>query len=243
MYRENIISTLLTEIVVIFKNLNMATYIYKLDELICGYLRTHRNQLDLWMDIPLEIGQIVHLLFPRARYKFGAFKEDQFEVSDDGDTIEGTGDCGGYLIFADLGEFNDTGISKGVHSWSLQSTISGGSNCYASVGVLCEKTDFLINQWSSEFNWVHGSDHDHHEDWPTHITSSFIDLTDKWLLNDIITIQLDCTNWTVTYFKGSDEIEKHEISEGAYYFATNRCSSSAYTMLKVVDSPLMTQST
>ena len=54
----------------------------------------------------------------------------------------------------------------------------------------------------------------------------------------IVTIKLNCNDWTVTYYKDKEEFKKDDIEpEQHYYLAMLCCGKSCYTHLKVVESP------
>ena len=84
--------------------------------LICGYIRESEIELDLYMNIPKGIDKIMHDLYSVLLFKFGEHKNDIFKFEADKTIIRGNkGGCNGYLVYADLGQFNDIGLNKGIH--------------------------------------------------------------------------------------------------------------------------------
>lgn len=57
----------------------MADATFNLSVLISGYLREHSAQMDLFMDMPAEIAQIIYPLVPRILLEFGAFQSGKFQ--------------------------------------------------------------------------------------------------------------------------------------------------------------------
>ena len=94
----------------------------RLGLLICGYVREEERKLQLYMNIPNGIVKIVHELFPLLLFKFGDFNRGRFEINDDRTIIKGphNGSCNGFLIYADLEQYSDVGLNKGIHIWSIK---------------------------------------------------------------------------------------------------------------------------
>ena len=121
--------------------INKAT---SLNLLISGYLRDNEEQLNLTMNIPAGIDKIIHSLYPILLFKFGDYNSKAFKVTKDGTVIQGADlDCWGYLVYADLGQYSDIGLSTGVHLWSIKGlqrrhlynhgAYSNFSSCFSSI--------------------------------------------------------------------------------------------------------------
>ena len=141
------------------------------------------------------------------------------------------------MIYADLGQYSDTGFDKGVHVWSVQfmasTTWSTTAGCFASIGVTTEKNDELINKWNHA-GWRGGPK----EHWVDTGYYSYYKGNGKWKKEDVISVKLDCNNWTVTYYNDKDEIQKDKIEEDkSYYFAILSCGIARYGHFEVVESP------
>ena len=129
-----------------------------LELLISGYIREKQDELKLYMNFPNEIAKIMHDFYPLLLFKFGDFKKDIFEVNEDGTILKGIGDCNGYLIYADISQYSNTGLNQGVHSWSIKSLGEDFAACFISIGVTTEKNDLLINEWNHDgfeiYDWI-----------------------------------------------------------------------------------------
>ena len=123
-----------------------------LELLINGYFRKKEKELNLYMHIPMGIAQIIHSFYPVLLFKFGDFRQNLFEVNDDRTILKARGkswfSCCGYLIYAHLEQYNDVGLNKGVHLWSVQN-LAATTECHLSIGVTTEKNDKLINKWKN----------------------------------------------------------------------------------------------
>ena len=68
--------------------------------------------------------------------------------------------CSGYTVYADLQEYNDCGLNKGIHLWSVKLLTgdedwSDKAGCYASIGVITEKNNKLINDHNKGYrHWM-----------------------------------------------------------------------------------------
>ena len=81
--------------------------------LVSGFLRKQEKQLNLSMNIPDGIDQIIHKYHPLLLFKFGDCNENAFGKAVNGTVIQGTGlDCHGYLVYADLGQFSNDGLNQ-----------------------------------------------------------------------------------------------------------------------------------
>ena len=209
----------------------------RLEVLICGYLTQQTKSMKLFMSMPQEIATIVNAFYPLLPFKFGDFKQNAFEVNEDRTRlIGGDKSCNGYLVYADLQQYNDTGLSTGTHFWSIRCSNDEQSakrvgNCYNSIGVTTQKNMHLINT-DHERHWIHGEEN-----------HSFMTMCFEDNQEIIITIKLDCNNWTVTYHYhyGSkvyipkiDRIQPHK----SYYLAMMCCGESYFTDFEVVEPKL-----
>ena len=196
--------------------------------LICGYVREKEQEYKFFMNVPDGILKIMHELYPLLLFKFGEHRKNVFKVNDDRTELKGSGNCSGYLCYADLEQYNDTGFNKGVHLWSIK--FLGDCSCFLSVGVTTEKNDTLINKWNgpngARAHWIYDGYNSYYKGY------------DDWLRNKVITLKLDCNNWTVTYYKDDKEYKVDNIKKDkSYFLAVICCGIDSYSHMKIVESP------
>ena len=208
-----------------------------LEFLISGYLRKEEKKLDLYMNIPHGFAIIIVKLYPIILFRFGDFMKDEFELTNDGTTIKGnSNNCMGYAIYADLVQFNDVGINKGIHLWSvkfLAENEEGIAQCYASIGVTTEKNEDILNtadgDGTGDYYWITSNG-----------CNSFHNACNEWKTNEIITVKLDCDAWSVTYYYGEGEKKTDEIDANKHYhFVMYCCGLDFITHYQVVESPCL----
>ena len=209
--------------------------------LISGYLRENENELGLYMHIPNEIAKIMLEIYPLLLFTFGDFNKYIFTILNEERTIlKGNGNhCHGHLIYADLGQYNNTGLNKGIHLWSVK-LVSRYADCYLSIGVTTEKNDKLVNEWKLGRNAFYLFLHDRRDDkhWiDTGFNSNYKGYT-RWKHDQVVTIKLNCNEWMVTYFKDGKEFRKDNIETNkSYYFAMLCCEDDHNTQLEIVENP------
>ena len=212
---------------------------YDLKLLINGYIREKEKEYKLYMYIPSEIAQIMQDLYPVLIFKFGDFNKDHFVVNDDRTILKGDClNCNGYLVYADLGHYNDIGFNKGVYFWSIEN-LADGATCMLSIGVTTEKSDKLVNEWKHNATalliWL--DEKACAQQWIKNGFGSFFKGNLNWRKNKVITVKLDCDNWIVTYYRDGKKFKRDDIEPNkSYYFALLCCDQGAYTHLKVVES-------
>ena len=175
---------------------------FRVELLIFGYIRQQEKELDLYMNIPIGINKIIHDLYPVLLFTFGDHNEKALLLDNDRTIIKGndpvSNSCSGYLVYADSSQYSNTGFNKGIHLWSIKSLLTQRygdlwSGCYASIGVTTQKNDKLINKC-------------HHGKIKIGYNSWYQTLNDFDLSHDVIvTIKLNCNDWTVTYYKDKEE--------------------------------------
>ena len=185
------------------------------------------------MNIPDGIAKIMHTLYPLILLKFGDFKKGKFELNEKKTSLKGGNfDCNGYLIYADLEHYNDIGLNKGIHLWSVRSVARNSGFCFLSIGVTTEKSNTLIDEYAhngdgNKIRWIDQG-----------YFSFYYGGQRKWKGDTVVTVKLDCVNWSVTYYKDKTEIQKDEIEPNkSYYFALMCCNFEAYTNLEVAENP------
>ena len=203
-----------------------------LELLVYGYIRNEEKTFNSF--IPDGIYKIVQDLYPISPFRFGDFKQGLFIVNDDKTILKGTDGrnskpCHGNMVYADLGELYDRGINNGVHLWSVKCLVRRAL-CFASIGVTTEKNDKWINEWygKGKIQWINKG------------YNSFCLGSGKWNKDEVITIKLDCNQWTVKYYKDSDKTEfqtDHIEPYKSYYFALLICNLSNWSHYEIIESP------
>ena len=219
-----------------------------LELLMSGYIKEMEKELELYMIIPAGIARIMIIFYPALLYKFGDFNKGQFLLNDEKTILKGLqhweGTCNGHLVYADLGQYNDIGLNKGVHLWSIECCAAVVSGCFLSIGVTTEKNDKLINEWKNPQNsfdlyadslaldtsipgHLHWFDQGFYSYWKGY---------GHWNQGEVMTIKLNCDDWNVTYYKDGTQVKYDEIEVNKfYYFALLCCDNDAYTHLKIVE--------
>ena len=213
----------------------------RVELLVYGYIRRQESTLSLSAIVPDGIINLMIDLYPRLLLKFGAHNTTHFEVTDEGTVLRSINKqtCSGYMVYAQLDECNKDGISSGVHSWSLQwisddqFVYHGHPECYQSVGVT------QINPSKSALEKVSEHWQDEMDVTPQKEYSYYLGYN-QWEHKEIITVVLNCDDWTVTYFKGTtgtEHFQQNTIQKGKYFFAVAACGAENRVRLRSVDVP------
>lgn len=137
-------------------------------------------------------------------------------------------------------------MNKGVHLWSVKS-LRGDDElfestllchnkaapcpCYASIGVTTKKYQHLSTKKAIR-GWI-PYDND---------ASSHYEGAVDWMQNEIMTVKLDCNDWSVTYYRDSKpgkEFKREEVEPGFYYFVAVCCGNAKFGHMEIVDNPLV----
>ena len=194
----------------------------------------------LFMSIPDVTIKFVIDYFP-ALYKFGLHDESNFVVSDDKLSLQAiSGKCDGFMIYADLYHKNDIGFNAGIHYWSVKalqsiwgSRFDGRSTCYRSIGITTTKTKQIVKKIVDTFvseSQVSGY----------HYYFNGCRADDGWIDGQIITVKLNCNEWTVSYYKDSAFKRMENIEPNQHYFFTlSCCAEPNRTSLQIVETPAL----
>ena len=127
-------------------------------------------------------------------------------------------------------------LCQGVHLWSIKLIKKNQGVCFCSIGVTTEKNDEIINKFQhtgsspSYTHWMKEGTNEVH--------SYLQGCKQPWKKDEVITAKLDCDNWDVTYYRGTQEIKKDVIvKDRRYYFAFLCCNLSSWTHFQIVESP------
>ena len=71
--------------------------------------------------------------------------------------------------------------------------------------------------------------------------NSYYDGTGRWKGNVMITVRLNCNDWTVTYYRNGKKFRIEGIEPDSYYFAAVCCGDASFGYMKVVESPKLSQ--
>eukprot|EP01084_Bolivina_argentea_P146080 255880_1 len=128
-------------------------------------------------------------------------------------SMKGIGGCNGRIIYAELNK-NDSGYNKGIYFWSVKlNTI----HSFRSVGVTTEMSKEFVEQFNGYLEF-----------WPIHKhgSCSFWDgYNAQWTYEEIITVKLNCDEWTVTYFRNNKKVKMDHIPPNkSYFFALYSCT-------------------
>ena len=201
--------------------------------LVYGYVREVESVLNLFMNIPDGIIKLIYSLYPLLLFKFGDFKAGLYDVNDDKTILKGTkqGSCNGHVIYADLSQYSDKGLNKGIHLWTIK-FLANYPSCFASMGVTTQKSDKLINNWCHDGGNTRGHYLPDDNQYDVYYQGY-----SQWYKNEIVTMKLNCNDWTVTWFKDKKEIQKKQIEPHKfYYLALMCCGNLRYTHLQIMES-------
>ena len=212
----------------------------RINLLISGYVREKEKQLILSMNVPYGIVKLIHDLYPLLIFKFGDYDKEVFELDEDKTILKGNNPeqlpCYARAVYADLGQYSDIGLNEGVHLWSVKSLTgaevyfgTGGCNadCFLSIGVTSEKKESFLTNPMDDHHWVTRKSDD-----------SYFQGHARWSKDCVITVKLDCNDWSVTYYQEGKQIKRDSVNENkSYYFAVFACAMSKYTHLQIVDNP------
>ena len=191
--------------------------------LVHGFIQDQRRKLQLSKNIPMDIILLITAYFP-VLFRFGLHHKSYFRVSNDKLRIKSKGgSCEGFMIYADLGDKDDIGLNEGIHIWSLLSR--AGTFCFRSIGITNFKDDRMVNKTAGRGDFYCYYDGDTDNKQPV------------WDKNMIFSVELDCDNWKVFFYKEATLLKSQDIDPNKSYFLAVSCCASA-TSLQSVQSPL-----
>lgn len=169
--------------------------------LVDGYVREQSKILSpLSMKMEYGISSVVHAFYPKYVESIDGFTpniknndNDNFQLSFNNSVIQGSLP----LYSASRRQYiytNGTmknGYNKGIHHWTLRS-FSHGNN--TKVGVVAQPNLYRNYGLNPE-------------------NSSLIKANPKWPLHELFTIELNCNDWSVTYYTTSRYDESHHHRE------------------------------
>ena len=187
------------------------------ESLVDGYIRMIEKEYSLENSINDASEMILSYTLPLFLFGFDMCHPRKLRISDDGLSIIGNSDDldGTFLIYSKC--CKGTGYNKGIHFWSVKCI---KAYHYASKVVNRDRREAYIGIKNEKKKlWIY-------ERWTTpHKGGIFYHLKEDlarkyWKLpNNIITVKLDCYNWTITYFQGIQVIQKNHIKpKESYYF-------------------------
>eukprot|EP01084_Bolivina_argentea_P046413 85469_1 len=207
--------------------------------LVSGYIREHEDNLQLYMVVPNGIIQHITKFYPSV-IGFGLHHKAHFIVSENGIILRGDNEhtCSGYMIYAETSEQDKNGYNNGIHTWSILSLSSRSSACYQSIGVTTRKPSQIWFETRTS-HWPSNTDMISHNDNKILKTDSYYSgYNEKWEQNEIISVKLNCNNWTVTFYKGIHQLRKDNIRNNrSYFLALSCCAAKNIVHLKSVEFP------
>ena len=197
--------------------------------LVSGFTRESEKECRLYMIIDRGIYEIICSFYPRL-LRFAYFNDTKFKVSEDGLNVKGhsKNDCMSYTVYA---ESNDgKGFRSGTHFWSIQflrtTSATEGSTCYHSIGVRTKSDsddgiDESGDHWKGSENGSYYKGHGGH-----------------WNPGEVMTVKLNCDDWTVVYYKGIKQVQSDNIvSNESYHFCLQLCAEKNWTDFEIVETP------
>eukprot|EP01084_Bolivina_argentea_P313416 542760_1 len=191
----------------------------KYEKLTYGFIR------NIQLEIPLDICKCI-LCFCPTLPTFVLFDDDYFEISPNGLIIRGKEQtCKALLIYISSWTLN--GYTEGIHYLSIMNHNEYNS-CYHSIGIKDE-----INE-----EWIHEEIYnDFHTDYHNTNASYLSNTASNWNGLTIVTIKLNCNNWTVEYYQNGKYIQQDTIKPNkSYHFAISICGSKD-SIYEIVDNP------
>ena len=193
----------------------------ELNLLIFGFVRLFENKNILSTNIPSGLIQIIIQFYPKLIICFGKCNKEKFEVLSDGLEIKGktTNDCMGYLVYGEL--MNDNGFDEGINIWSIMNMKNDCDNnwedseCYHNIGVISEFNDEFVNEDGFDV-WPYYYEKINDVDYSFYDSLAYDQSGITWRKNDVITMILNCNEWTVSYYKNNDKtkpFQKDNINE------------------------------
>ena len=213
--------------------------------LVNGYIRMIEREYSLENSINDAFEIILSYILPLILLGFDLFQPRKFKVSDDKLSIIGNHDdkSGTFLIYAICDK--ETGYDKRIHFWSV-ACIKGHHKAFvataqfggATIGSTKESESMLIGIKNERKKlWIHERWLDPHEGGLFYYLNGDI-ATKYWTSsNNIITVKLDCDNWTITYFHGTQLIQKNDIKANESYFFVLQMYCYTGTHFRVVPTP------
>ena len=203
--------------------------------LVYGFTRNVEAQHELFMNVDHGIYKMIHEFYPKL-LRFKDYDIEKFQVTDNGTIIKALSyECYSATVYAE--SFGDEGFNKGVQYWSVKNIkdtgrkeftadTMGDGYCFHSIGVRSEKGSLIKtgSWWTNE---------------ECESQSFFKGHCPKWGLNEIITVKLDCNQWTVTYYnKEGNQLQHDSIEKDlSYYFCIQLCKGMTYTHFEIVETP------
>ena len=209
--------------------------------LVHEFTRESERECGLYRIDERGIRELLHSFYP-CLFRFDYFDETKFNVSEEGWNIKEKqsfkDDCSSYSVYAE--SMNGKGFNAGTHCWSIKFLMPENkereeevsSGCYHSIGVKADRNeDDIVKTGNHWRHCRHGTTGNH---------KSYYDGYAHWELNEVMTVKLDCDDWTAVYYKGKDQVQRDEIAPNqSYHFCVQLCTALDWTHLQIVGTPPM----
>ena len=195
--------------------------------LILGFIRGIQSLLQNQI-IPIPIYEICMNFYPTLP-RWITYNTELFDVSPNGLIIKGKNDenCSGYTVYPAFDGKNgdySKGFNQGIHYFSVRYNNNKNSSntiCFRGIGFLTK--DRLIS---------------HIDKVTPKFRNAYWDPCSHWDPQQIITVKLNCIEWTITYYSDLKQIYHGDIEKNeTYYYAAETCASSDYCNFEIVSTP------
>merc|ERR1712228_857811 len=200
-------------------------------KVIWGYIHEKERELNLSTVVPMGVIDTLISFYPWV-IGFGMHNPAHFSVSEHGTVLKGINSksCSGFMVYAHLAEQDVNGYNAGIHTWCLQSISDRSGACYQSIGVTVKRPlpslcDTKTSHWPNESTA-------NKED------SYYSGYSKQWKKNQIMSVRLNCNDWTATYYKGEELQKVDKLKPDKHYFlAMSCCASKDLVQVKSVEFP------
>eukprot|EP01084_Bolivina_argentea_P171788 297624_1 len=216
--------------------------------LITGFVKEYVKTHAIRMKFDFAISIIILRFYPIYRLRFGLCYDEKFELFNDNTVCKSRAyltirqhSTWQHLVFA---RNNNDGYNEGINYWSLKNHQNAISVGVIAVNDECKLYDIIKVELIND-NILFSRNPN--ASWRRHIIS-YSKYNRRWSYDDIITVVLDCTIWSVKYYLQSYKnntiklIQKDKIKPSqAYYFVTE-CTTrmvSGNTCIEYVEVPLI----
>ena len=224
-----------------FQPIYKISYVSNKHHLVYGFVREQEQILSLSRHITAVVVELIIGLFPLLSMPFGKFNEEMFTISEDKTILKVTRKQGGqyhkyYMVYADLGPYSDTGLDKGVHTWTIKLRARNWKSkyvpeyCGRRIGIVTNQNPMDCNESASDDLFKTG--YDFMIDNDRHASEK------QWKIDGKVTIKFDCNKGELTYYlDGRMKKIQHINAEEKYYIGLSCCVTHNHFYYQIVETP------